>query len=86
MELNSQIVQTVNSAFMEKINPELQGSIGELGIGLRTKVDLQSAGLDRNIEGDKMTSNWPKSGKETDNLNRNIKEGPSNQSDRDYDS
>ena len=80
MELNAQIVEAVISAVMEKIIPELQGSIGELGRKLRTKVDFQSAGLDRKTGGtqtDKMTSKWPTSSMEADNLIRNTTDGPS---------
>ena len=51
MELISQRVETMNYAMMEKIFPALQVSFGELEIGLRKKVDLQSAGLDRNTGG-----------------------------------
>ena len=62
MEPISQIVETVNSAIIEKIIliPELRGSVEELEEGLRTKVDLQSVGLDRNSGGTRnaeMTSN-----------------------------
>ena len=78
MELDSQIVETMNSAIMARISPELQCSNRELGEGLRTKMDIQSAGRDRKTGGtriDKMASKWPKSSKETDNLIGNIRNG-----------
>ena len=89
-DLDSQIVETVNSSIIARISLELQGSLREIGEGLKTKVDFQSAGRDRKTGGtriDKMASKWPKSSKETDNLIGNIINGLTEPilSDRDYD-
>ena len=51
VDLNSQmIIITINIAIMDRVMPELQGSLSALENGLNARLDLQSVGLHRSCE------------------------------------